>query len=159
HGVSIVGDVPIYVAHDSSDVWVNRNLFDLDPSGYPRAVAGVPPDYFSPTGQLWGNPLYLWSAHKGENYAWWIRRVQAALDRFDVARLDHFRGFYDYWRVPGGAPTAQDGRWVDGPRDDIFSALAAALREQPGVELARAIIAEDLGDKMLKVREWRDSWG
>jgi 4-alpha-glucanotransferase len=158
-GISIIGDVPIYVAHDSCDVWVNRNLFDLDDAGYPRVVAGVPPDYFSPTGQLWGNPLYLWSAHKNEGYAWWIRRVRAALERFDVVRIDHFRGFYDYWQVPGGAKTAQDGMWVDGPRDDVFNALEAALREQPGRDLRNVIIAEDLGDKMAKVREWRDAWG
>jgi 4-alpha-glucanotransferase len=157
--IRIIGDIPIYVAHDSCDVWVNRHLFDLDETGHPRVVAGVPPDYFSPTGQLWGNPLYLWTEHRKKNYAWWTTRVQVALDLFDIIRIDHFRGLYDYWQVPAAAPTALDGTWMDGPRDDFFDALKAALREQSGRDVREIIIAEDLGDNMAKVRKWCDSLG
>ena len=122
-------------------------------------VAGVPPDYFSPTGQLWGNPLYLWNEHKKKKYEWWIKRVRAALDLFDIVRIDHFRGFYNYWQVPAAAKTALDGTWMDGPRDDFFNALGVALRELPGRHLKEVVIAEDLGDKMAEVRVWRHSLG
>jgi 4-alpha-glucanotransferase len=158
-GVSIIGDIPFYVAHDSCDVWVHRNLFDLDENGHPRRVAGVPPDYFSCTGQLWGNPLYLWPEHKDQHYAWWISRVQAALTRFDVVRIDHFRGFYDYWQIPASAPTARDGMWVEGPRDEMITALAESLPRHLGRELPQAIIAEDLGENMDHVIPWRESLG
>ncbi|BCM94167.1 4-alpha-glucanotransferase [Abditibacteriota bacterium] len=158
-GISLIGDIPIYAAHDSSDVWVNRPLFDLDENGYPRAVAGVPPDYFSPTGQLWGNPLYLWDQHKKKGYDWWIKRFRATLALFDVVRVDHFRAFYDYWQIPGSAETAMDGTWRDGPRDAFFDVLGAALLEAPGRALNQVLIAEDLGDKMTQVRAWKDAKG
>src|SRR5208283_2330303 len=110
-----MGDVPIYVAHDSTDVWSHPELFRLDEQFRPTAVAGVPPDYFSATGQLWGNPLYDWDALERTGYAWWIDRVRAVLEQVDVVRLDHFRGFEAYWEVPAGQPTAEVGRWVKGP--------------------------------------------
>ena len=148
-GVMIIGDLPIYVAADSADVWANPALFDLDEEHLPREVAGVPPDYFSPTGQLWGNPLYDWEAHKQEGYAWWKERLRAAYRLFDVVRIDHFRGFADYWCVPYGAATAQNGRWKKGPGMDFFR---AAKEDVPGAEL----IAEDLGflsEAAAKLRE------
>jgi 4-alpha-glucanotransferase len=137
-GIAIVGDVPIYVAFDSSDVWANRHLFYLDESGRPTVVAGVPPDYFSATGQLWGNPLYRWSAMKHDGYAWWIARVKANLRMADYIRLDHFRGFAGYWEVRAGEPTAMNGRWRRGPGKSLFDAIRNALGDLP-------LIAEDLG--------------
>ncbi len=138
-GIRIVGDAPIFVAHDSADVWAHRELFFVAPDGSPSVVAGVPPDYFSATGQLWGNPLYDWEAHAATGYAWWIDRLRAALQQVDLLRIDHFRAFADYWEIPAGAQTAVDGRWVDGPGEAFFDAVEAALRELP-------IIAEDLGE-------------
>ena len=138
-GVRIIGDLPIFVAHDSSDVWAHQELFTLDPDGHPTVVAGVPPDYFSPTGQLWGNPLYDWAEARGTDYAWWRSRLRSALQQADVVRLDHFRGFEAYWEVPADAPTAETGRWVAGPGEDFFTAL------QRDFSAGLPLIAEDLG--------------
>ncbi|MBN1536837.1 MAG: 4-alpha-glucanotransferase [Anaerolineales bacterium] len=138
HNIRIIGDIPIFVAHDSSDVWAHRNLYYLDDKGYPTVVAGVPPDYFSKTGQLWGNPLYNWEKHARNGYSWWIQRISAALKLVDFIRLDHFRGFAGYWEVPGSAPTAEKGRWVDGPGKHFFRTVQNRLGELP-------FIAEDLG--------------
>ena len=137
-GVEIVGDAPIFVAHHSADVWAHQGLFELDARGRPRVVAGVPPDYFSPTGQRWGNPLYRWEAHAQDGFAWWVRRLRGLLEMVDVVRIDHFRGFAAYWEIPAVAPTAIDGRWVPGPGEALFKAVARALGPVP-------IIAEDLG--------------
>jgi 4-alpha-glucanotransferase len=152
HGIRVVGDVPIFVAHDSADVWAHPDLFELLPDGRPRVVAGVPPDYFSATGQLWGNPLYRWDAIAVDGYRWWIERVRAILALVDVARLDHFRGFVDYWEVPGDAPTAETGRWVAGPGEPLFAALRTALGGLP-------LIAEDLGEITPDVLDFRDRLG
>lgn len=136
--IRIIGDLPLYVAHDSVDVWVDRELFDLHPDGRPATIAGVPPDYFSESGQRWGNPIYDWEAHARQDYAWWIARLAATLDTVDVVRIDHFRGIADYWVIPAEAPTAITGRWVDGPGHRLFDALEGAIGKLP-------IIAEDLG--------------
>jgi 4-alpha-glucanotransferase len=151
-GIQVVGDVPIFVAMDSADTWCHPQLFDFDEHLQPRSVAGVPPDYFSPTGQLWGNPLYAWKEHRQQNYAWWVERARAALARFDWVRIDHFRGFAAYWRVPAKAKTAQKGRWVKGPGTTFFQALLRELGE------AR-IIAEDLGEITPDVLALRDRFG
>ena len=137
-GIKIIGDIPIFVAYDSADAWANSELFYLDVDGNPAVVAGVPPDYFSPTGQLWGNPLYKWPVHHKSGYAWWIERMKATLKLVDIVRLDHFRGFAGYWEVPFGKLTAEVGRWVRGPGAPLFEALRQALGDLP-------IIAEDLG--------------
>ncbi len=137
-GVRIVGDAPLFVAHQSADVWTHQNLFELEASGAPRVVAGVPPDYFSATGQRWGNPLYRWQAHADEGYAWWIARVRQIFEWVDVVRIDHFRGLAAYWEIPASAPTAEHGRWLPGPGAALFHALQSALGTTP-------IIAEDLG--------------
>lgn len=147
--VKIFGDIPIFVAMDSSDTWCNPGLFQFDDLLQPKAVAGVPPDYFSPTGQLWGNPLYDWPAHKAENYQWWRGRVQSAFELYDILRIDHFRGFAGYWRVPAKAKTAEKGRWVKGPGADLFKALK-------GVSEGKEIVAEDLGDITPDVTALRD---
>lgn len=149
HGICIVGDAPIFVAEDSADVWSNRDLFQLDDIGRPTVVAGVPPDYFSATGQLWGNPLYRWDLHAATGYRWWLDRMQAVLDLVDVVRLDHFRGFAGYWEVPAGEDTAINGRWVEGPGVEFLEALTGEFGELP-------IIAEDLGDITPDVIELRD---
>ena len=120
-GVHIIGDIPIFVSMDSADVWGNQHLFQLDTKGFPTAVAGVPPDYFSATGQLWGNPLYDWDAHDCEGYQWWISRVKNQLQILDILRIDHFRGFEAYWAVPYGEPTAVNGQWQKGPEGKLFS--------------------------------------
>ena len=138
HGVRIVGDTPIFVAYQSADVWARQELFELDAAGHPQVVAGVPPDYFSATGQRWGNPLYRWDAHRQEAYAWWIERIRRTFDLVDVVRIDHFRGFVAYWEIPASEPTAIVGRWMPGPGAALFQAIAAALGTLP-------IIAEDLG--------------
>jgi 4-alpha-glucanotransferase len=137
-GVQIIGDIPIFVAFDSSDVWAHPDLFYLDKDGNPTVVAGVPPDYFSPTGQLWGNPLYKWEVHKASSYAWWLERIRATLKLVDILRIDHFRGFAGYWEIPAGKPTAEIGCWVPGPAADFFNAVQANLGSLP-------ILAEDLG--------------
>jgi 4-alpha-glucanotransferase len=137
-GIAIIGDIPIFVAHDSADVWASQPLFALKPDGEPALVAGVPPDYFAPTGQLWGNPLYDWQAHADQHYAWWIERFRAVLRLVDIVRLDHFRGFEAYWEIPADAPTAETGRWVPGPGKAFLETVRSALGGLP-------VIAEDLG--------------
>lgn len=151
-GVRIIGDIPIFVAYDSADVWAHPGLFCLDGEGKPTVVAGVPPDYFSPTGQLWGNPLYRWDAHAADGYAWWVERLRALLQLVDMARLDHFRGFSGYWEVPAGSPTAEHGQWVAGPGMDFFRVVFLALGDLP-------IIAEDLGEITPDVIALRDDLG
>ncbi len=138
-GVKIIGDIPIFVSMDSADVWANQHLFQLDTKGYPLKVAGVPPDYFSATGQLWGNPLYDWEAHEKEGFSWWISRIQHQLKSLDILRIDHFRGFESYWSIPYGEKTAINGKWVPAPGYELFRAIQKAL----GDDLP--IIAEDLG--------------
>lgn len=155
-GIQIIGDIPIFVAYDSADVWAHPELFHLDESGNPTVVAGVPPDLFSSTGQLWGNPLYNWEAHKKENYAWWLARVRAALGFMDILRLDHFRGFAGYYEIPAGAATAEHGRWVTGPGREFFHAVETFIREEVGRSGGLPIIAEDLGvitDDVVELRE------
>ncbi|CAD5366438.1 4-alpha-glucanotransferase [Rubrivivax sp. A210] len=137
-GIKIIGDTPIFIAYLSAEVWANQALFDLDATGRPTVVAGVPPDFFSATGQRWGNPLYRWSEHAKHGYAWWVERVRRAFELFDIVRIDHFRGFAGYWEIPASAPTAQTGRWVPGPGAALFEAIAQALGPVP-------VIAEDLG--------------
>ena len=147
--IKIIGDVPIFVAQDSADVWAHPELFFLNKSGHATVVAGVPPDYFSEDGQRWGNPLYNWPKHKKTGYYWWIQRMRAAFECFDMIRLDHFRGFEAYWEVPGDAETARNGKWVKGPGLDLFKAIKEALPNA-------SIIAEDLGvitDEVNRLRE------
>jgi 4-alpha-glucanotransferase len=138
HGIAILGDVPIYVSHDSADVWARQDLFLLDSSGMPEAVAGVPPDAFSETGQLWGYPLYRWDAMERDGFRWWIARLRLALSVADAARIDHFRGFAAGWSVPAAATSAIAGRWIPGPGLKLFEALRGALGDVP-------LVAEDLG--------------
>ncbi|MCQ3939062.1 MAG: 4-alpha-glucanotransferase [Chloroflexi bacterium] len=145
-GIQIVGDIPIFVAYDSADVWANPELFFLDEAGNPTVVAGVPPDLFSATGQLWGNPLYDWEVHKKDGYAWWLSRVRAVLQTVDILRFDHFRGFAGYYEIPASHTTAENGRWVPGPSRDFFRAVDKYLGDgliTHGTGLP--IIAEDLG--------------
>jgi 4-alpha-glucanotransferase len=151
-GLRIIGDMPIFVGHDSADVWAHRDLYYLDEAGHPIVIAGVPPDYFSPTGQRWGNPLYRWDRMAERGYAWWIDRVSHALEQVDLLRLDHFRGFCGYWEIPADEPTAVNGRWVQGPGRAVFEALADALGGLP-------IIAEDLGLISADVHALRDELG
>jgi 4-alpha-glucanotransferase len=150
-GVALIGDLPIFVAHDSADVWAHRDLFYLDPAGEPTLVAGVPPDYFSATGQRWGNPLYRWRQLRDTGYAWWIDRFRSALALFDVVRLDHFIAFRRYWQIPAAEPTAVNGRWMKGPGVPFFRAVRDALGELP-------LIAEDLGVVTAAVRALRDKF-
>ena len=151
-GIRLIGDLPIFVAHDSADVWAHQHEYYLDDSGNPKAVAGVPPDYFSPTGQRWGNPLYRWDVMKAGGYRWWIERIRALLKLVDFIRIDHFRGFEAYWEIPADEPTAIKGRWVEGPGATLFEAIKAALGELP-------IIAEDLGVITPAVEKLRDDFG
>ncbi len=144
-GITIIGDMPIYAAEDSADVWSHPDLFQLDSERHPIVVGGVPPDYFSPTGQLWGNPLYDWPKHQQTGYHWWLQRLRAAVQAVDVVRLDHFRGFAAYWEVPSGNPTAKIGRWVDGPGADLFDTVLRGLHEGGALEEGLPLIAEDLG--------------
>lgn len=137
-GILIFGDMPIFVAHDSVDVWVNRHLFELDNSGQPTVVAGVPPDYFSATGQRWGNPHYRWKLMEEDGFAWWMRRIESHLRMFDLVRIDHFRGFEAYWEIPADHPTAMGGRWVEGPGGKFFDAVLHRFGSLP-------FVAEDLG--------------
>jgi 4-alpha-glucanotransferase len=137
-GIRIIGDLPIYVSYDSADAWSNPDIFKLDAEGRPLVVAGVPPDYFSRTGQLWGNPIYRWDALKQSGYAWWVERIRHALSLFDMIRIDHFRGFVGYWEVPAAEKTAVNGQWVEAPVNDFFETLR---RHFPNL----ALIAEDLG--------------
>ncbi len=153
YGIKIIGDIPIYVSHDSADVWANRSLFQLDAQGNTTNVAGVPPDYFAATGQLWNNPLYDWDAMERDGYRWWIHRLEASLQFVDLVRLDHFRGFEAYWSIPAGETTAINGQWIPGPRQKLLRALCQAKRP-PSVSGDNSatdpsttvpIIAEDLG--------------
>ena len=152
--ISIIGDMPIYVSEDSAEVWSRRDLFNADEEGRFLAVGGVPPDYFNADGQLWGNPVYNWSLMKKEGYDWWIKRLRTAIKRYDLVRLDHFRGFEKYWRIPADAATARTGKWVNGPGMSLFVAMKAALGDLP-------VIAEDLGiidenvEKLLKETDFR----
>jgi 4-alpha-glucanotransferase len=152
-GVQLFGDIPIYVAHDSVDVWAHREIFQLDPdTGEAALMAGVPPDYFSETGQLWGNPVYDWEALEKTNFKWWIRRVEAILEYVDIIRIDHFRGFQAYWAVPQGETTAIKGTWLDAPGDNFFQLLDKQLGKLP-------IVAEDLGVITPEVETLRDKFG
>lgn len=150
HGVKIIGDIPIFAAYDSADVWAHPELFQLNDERLPTHVSGVPPDYFTKTGQLWGNPLYNWPVHATEGYSWWIERVRHSLNLVDALRIDHFRGFEAYWSIPAGEPTAEHGRWEKGPGYPLFNALQEALGKLP-------IIAEDLGFITPEVTRMRDS--
>ncbi len=138
HGVMLMGDMPIYAALDSADVWANAGLFLLDDQKRPVSVAGVPPDYFSPDGQLWGNPLYDWPAMMNTGFSWWKKRIRRLTEQFDLIRIDHFRGFADYYSIPGDARTAVSGKWIEGPRESLFDALTHELGPLP-------FVAEDLG--------------
>lgn len=148
-GIHLIGDIPIFTAHDSADVWARPDLFELDEHGSPTVVAGVPPDYFSATGQRWGNPLYKWSAHEAEGFAWWKSRLRKTLEMVDIVRIDHFRGFAAYWEIPGSEPTAVNGRWVGAPGDSLFEALKGEMGDHVPV------IAEDLGIITPDVTELR----
>ena len=149
--IKIIGDIPIFVAFDSADAWSHPELFYFDKDLKPTVVAGVPPDYFSTTGQLWGNPLYRWEIHKQSGFEWWLKRIKATLKLYDIVRLDHFRGFANYWEIPAGNPTAEIGRWVNGPGEDFFRTLKKELGDLP-------IIAEDLGEISPDVFELRDKF-
>ncbi len=151
-GIRLFGDLPIFVAHDSADVWARQHDYHLGAHGQPTFVAGVPPDYFSPTGQRWGNPLYRWEAMAADGYSWWLRRLRALLRLVDSIRIDHFRGFQAYWRIPANEPTAVKGEWAPGPGAAFFRAIEAALGELP-------IIAEDLGVITPAVEKLRDDFG
>ncbi len=148
-GVQLFGDMPICIALDSSDAWANREILLVDEDGRPGSVAGVPPDYFSEDGQLWGNPLYDWQKHAANGYQWWVDRLRATAELADLVRIDHFRGFESYWAVPAGAKTARAGVWEPGPGDAIFDAMRAALGTLP-------IVAEDLGVITPEVEGLRD---
>ena len=152
-GIALVGDMPIYVADDSADVWANPTMFCLNAKGMTKTVAGVPPDYFSATGQLWGNPLYDWSAMKKDNYNWWYERLRVAFSLFDIVRIDHFRGFCNYWSIPAGEETAINGKWKNGPGAAMFT----SLEQRFGYRLP--LIAEDLGDLDAKVHKMLDKLG
>ncbi|MBN1352224.1 4-alpha-glucanotransferase [candidate division KSB1 bacterium] len=149
-GIKIIGDIPIFVAYDSADVWANPELFYLDEKGKPELVAGVPPDYFSETGQRWGNPLYRWDVAAKTGYAWWLERIKASLKLVDILRIDHFRGFESYWEIPASEATAIKGRWVKGPGAELFNTIKRSLGKLP-------IIAEDLGVITPEVDALRDS--
>ncbi len=153
-GIRILGDIPIFVSPDSADVWANQHLFDLNPDGTAKTVAGVPPDYFSATGQLWGNPQYRWDVMKEEHYAWWISRLRKLYEWVDIIRIDHFRGFESYWEVDGKAKTAINGRWLKGPGKEFFDTVKEALG---GEDLP--IVAEDLGIITEEVDKLRDACG
>ncbi|MDD5286141.1 MAG: 4-alpha-glucanotransferase [Desulfuromonadaceae bacterium] len=151
-GIKIIGDIPIFVAFDSADVWSRRNLFQLDSRGKPVEVAGVPPDYFSKTGQLWGNPLYDWDLMKHEGYSWWVDRFRSIFEIYDIVRIDHFRGFEAAWHVPASHRTAEKGQWIKGPGADLFDTVFSSLGPLP-------IIAEDLGVITPEVEALRDRYG
>ncbi len=157
-GIQIIGDIPIFIAYDSADAWANPELFFLDEESQPTVVAGVPPDYFSPTGQLWGNPLYRWDVHKETGYAWWVERFRAVLKLVDIVRLDHFRGFAGYYEIPFGAKTAETGRWVPGPGHDFLKVLDQKLSDARTQEIDLPIIAEDLGVITPDVESLRDDF-
>jgi len=148
-GIRVIGDIPIFVAPDSADTWSRIDLFKTDENGQYTLVSGVPPDYFSITGQLWGNPVYDWDKNKAESYSWWTDRIKRLLSQVDLFRIDHFRGFDAYWAVPAGDPTAERGKWEDGPGAEFFHALEEELGKLP-------VLAEDLGfltERVVKLRE------
>jgi 4-alpha-glucanotransferase len=151
-GIKLMGDIPIFVAHHSADVWSNQQAFSLDKDGRPSFVAGVPPDYFSEDGQRWGNPLYRWDIMKQQGYSWWINRFKKTFELFDILRIDHFRGFEAYWRIPAKEKTARVGKWIKGPGDDLFKAIIKKLGTLP-------IIAEDLGVVTPEVVALREAFG
>lgn len=151
-GIDIIGDIPIYVAHDSADVWAHPNIFCLDEqTGVPAQMAGVPPDYFSATGQLWGNPVYNWEELQKQDFKWWVQRFEAMLDYVDIIRIDHFRGFEAYWAVPQGEQTAINGKWVEAPGDAFFEVIREKLGKLP-------VLAEDLGVITPGVEALRDKY-
>jgi len=147
--IKIIGDMPIFIAYDSSDLWANKDIFTVDDEGKLQTVAGVPPDYFSKTGQLWGNPLYKWEKMEKDDFLWWRKRFSQLLDMIDIIRIDHFRGFDAYWEIPGGAPNAEKGKWIKAPGEKLFNTLEKYLGKLP-------IIAEDLGVITKSVEELRD---
>lgn len=151
-GISIIGDLPLYVAYDSSDAWVHPHLFELDNQGNPLKVGGVPPDYFSETGQLWGNPIYKWEEMEKDDYLWWRERIKVLMELVDVIRIDHFRGFEAYWEVPGSENTAVNGKWVKGPSEKFFSVITKYLGQLP-------LLAEDLGFITPEVVELKNKFG
>jgi len=151
HGILLFGDIPIFVAHDSADVWSQQELFFLDDNGQPSVVAGVPPDYFSATGQRWGNPLYRWQTMQADGFQWWLRRMESQLDLFDLVRIDHFRGFDAYWEIPASCPTAEEGRWVKAPGEALFNTFHDHFDPLP-------IIAEDLGIITAEVEALRQQF-
>jgi len=150
--IQMMGDMPIFVAHDSAEVWQHQEYFDLNPDGSPRSVAGVPPDYFSETGQRWGNPLYLWDVMEKDNFEWWVERFRVALTLYDAIRVDHFRGFESYWQIDAGEETAINGHWVKAPGEALFKVLVKQLHELP-------IVVEDLGIITPEVNELREKFG
>ncbi len=152
NSVKILGDIPIFVAQDSSDVWCNQDNFKLNSDGTPKVVSGVPPDYFSKTGQLWGNPIYDWDVMRKDGFRWWIARVASTLEMVDIIRIDHFRGFASAWEVPGCDKTAENGQWVGVPGREFFTVLKSSLGDIP-------IVVEDLGFVTPEVEELRDSFG
>ena len=151
-GVKIIGDTPIFIAYLSAEVWANPHLFELDAQGRPTVVAGVPPDLFAATGQRWGNPLYRWAEHAKDGYAWWVERIRRTFQTVDIVRIDHFRGFAGYYEIPASEPTAEHGRWLPGPGEGLFKAIAQALGPVP-------IIAEDLGLVTPDVAALRKQFG
>jgi len=151
-GVQLFGDLPIFVAHDSADVWAQRDYFDLDSTGQPHVVAGVPPDYFSPTGQRWGNPLYDWTRLQADGFRWWVERLRTQFDLFDLVRIDHFRGFEACWQIPADEATAINGRWVPVPGEALFQALQNEFGTLP-------LVAEDLGLITPAVHRLRERFG
>jgi 4-alpha-glucanotransferase len=150
-GIKIIGDMPIFIAYDSADLWANKNLFTVDEDGNLETVAGVPPDYFSPTGQLWGNPLYRWKEMEKDDFLWWRKRFANLFKLVDIVRIDHFRGFEAYWEIPGNAPTAETGRWVKAPGEKLFKSIKKHLGDVP-------ILAEDLGVITPEVEKLRDDF-
>ncbi|MDP4282312.1 MAG: 4-alpha-glucanotransferase, partial [Bacteroidota bacterium] len=152
NNVSIIGDIPLYVAMDSADTWSHSELFQFDENKNPVSVGGVPPDYFSSTGQLWGNPIFRWDEMEKDGYSWWIERIQSSLQLYDIIRIDHFRGFAGYWSVPFGEKTAVRGEWIKGPGKKLFEKIRSQLGSIP-------IIAEDLGVITGDVIDLRDSFG
>ncbi len=152
NGIQIIGDIPIYLSLESSDVWANRRLFELNSDGEPKRVAGCPPDEFAKTGQLWGNPLYLWNVHKKDKFKWWISRMRAIFNMYDVVRIDHFRGFEKFYSIPADAETAENGEWVNGPGIELFNTIKSELGDVK-------IIAEDLGYITPEVRKLLNDTG
>src|SRR5690606_31341554 len=150
-GIKIIGDMPIFVAYDSSDVWANKKIFTLNDEGKLEFVAGVPPDYFSATGQLWGNPLFIWEEMEKDDFEWWRKRISQMLELVDIIRIDHFRGFDKFWKIPGDAKTAETGEWVKAQGEKFFSTIKKYLGQLP-------IIAEDLGLITKSVIELRDKF-